>query len=84
MKIFQALLNKKWTGSLINSNKILGTWAEDDGNVYEIIAPPQIVNSIVAMQNYVYDINKDIVDFENKIKEMQEQLEIMKQVRGYK
>lgn len=83
MKKFQALLNKRWTGSQLNTNTIFGEWAED-GNVYEVIAPPQLVNQIVAMQNYMYDMNKEVVDLENNIKQMKEQLELMKQVRGYK
>lgn len=83
MKKFQALLNKRWTGSQLNTNTIFGEWAED-GNVYEVIAPPQLVNQIVAMQNYVYELNKEIVDLENNIKQAQEQLEIMKKVRGIK
>lgn len=83
MKKFQALLNKRWTGSQLNTNTIFGHWAEDNNN-YEVIAPPQLVNSIIAMQNYVFDINKEVTDLENNIRQMQEQLEIMKQVRGIK
>lgn len=82
MKKFQALLNKKWTGSQLNTNTIFGHWAEDDNN-YEVIAPPQLVNQIVAMQNYVFDLNKQVTDMEENIRTMQTRLEVFKQTRGY-
>jgi hypothetical protein len=83
MNKFAALLNEKWTSSMTLTSKINGQWAED-GNFYEIIAPPQLVNSIVAMQNYVFDLNAEVVDMENKIKELTKSVEEFKIARGYK
>lgn len=82
MKKFQALLNRKWTGSQLNTNTIFGHWAEDNNN-YEVIAPPQLVNSIVAMQNYVFDLNKQVTYMEENIRTLQTQLEVFKHARGY-
>lgn len=82
MKKFQSLLNKRWTGSLLNTSTISGYWAED-GNTYEVIAPPQLVDQIVAMQNYVFDLNAQVTDMEENIRTLQTQLENFKHTRGY-
>lgn len=82
MKKFASLLTSKWTSSL-GTREIYGQWAEDD-NCYIIKAPPQLVDAIVAMQNYVFYMNKEITDREKCIDRLTKELEEMKIACGYR
>jgi len=82
MKSFAPLLAYKWTSSSINTATIHGKYAED-GSEYYFKVPPQLVNSIVSMQNYVFDLYKEISDRESCIERLQKELDEYKKARGY-
>lgn len=50
---------EKWKKDKNQSNRIIGTWSED-GLEYEITCPPQIRNCIIAMQNNLRLLLKDL------------------------
>ena len=83
MKKFASLLRHKWTASITNTEEIWGKWAEDE-SYYSFKVPPQLVDSIVAMQNYVFDLNKEIEDRENNLVKLSKELAEYKLARGYK
>ena len=83
MKSFAPLLNSKWSGSMLNTYEIDGKWAED-GTCYTLTVPPQLVDSIVSMQNYVYDLYKEIADREKCIERLTKELDDYKVARGYR
>lgn len=82
MNKFASLLKSKWTNAT-NTSEITGRWAGDEVT-YTLKAPPQLVSSIIAMQNYVYDLNKEIEDREKCITRLTKELEEMKVARGYR
>lgn len=45
----------RWKAAPDKPNVIIGEWAEDYGNTYEIIVPPQLRNSILIFQNMLCD-----------------------------
>lgn len=82
MQKFEPLLNRKWTrGSITNS--ICGYWGEDEHS-YEVTAPPQLTDAIISMQNYVYDLYKEITDREKSIARQIKELDDYKAARGYR
>ena len=83
MKSFQPLLAYKWNSSMLNTYEIYGKWAED-GSEYSFTVPVQLVEPIVAMQNYVYDLYKEITDREKSIAQLTKELDEYKNARGYK
>lgn len=81
MKQFSALLQHKWFPSYNNLAHINGKWAEDE-TLYQIVCPPQLVESIVSMQNYVYELAQDIKRREAEIETLSKELKSFKAARG--
>lgn len=80
MKKFSALLQYKWY-LLSPHGDISGKLAEDE-TLYQISCPPQLVDSIVAMQHYCFDVYQDIKAREKEIENLKQELESFKIARG--
>ena len=68
----------KW--SVKEPGKIVGTWAED-GNEYIITCPPQLTESIVALQSQVL-LGWKVAIIDEKINELVDQINDINKING--
>lgn len=80
---FKPLLAYKWYVATMNTGTLYGKFAED-GSEYKINAPPSLVNAIVSMQNYVFDLYKEIDERQKSIELLTKELDEYKKARGYR
>ena len=71
-----AILASAWRAEPVQSDKIVGRWAEDD-TPYEITVPAQLRDPIIAMQNTLFRKYAMIQEFRTKLARMESEFKSM-------